>query len=112
MFTIISTMTRPSTASAWWLDTPSLVAQSNIVKELQNDPLVISMTQVESPDGLILTRSFDYNSYNDYQNWIAKVTERDQTVFAERNQYIVNNGHTLKIEESLDGGPTVIEKQL
>jgi hypothetical protein len=112
MFTVTSTMTRPSTSSPWWLDSPSLVNEGNVIREFQSDPLVLALSEVGSPDGLTLTRNFTYNSYNDYQNWISKVTEADPTIFANRNEYIVNNGHTLKIEESLDGGPKVVEKLL
>lgn len=112
MFTVISTTTRPSTASAWWLDAPEHAAERDIIVNLQNDPLVISKELEESADGLTLVRTFNFNSYTDYQVWVAKILEANPTLFANRNQYIISNGQTLKVEESVAGGPFVIEKQI
>lgn len=112
MLTVTSTTTRPSTASAWWLDAPANAAARDIIINLQNDPLLLSTETVESADGLTLVKTFNFNSSIEYQNWISEIIEASPTIFTDRNQYITDNGQTLKVEESVDGGPAVIEKQI
>ena len=108
MFTVTSTLTKPTTSIAWFSDTPDgLVMQS-----FYDDELVLSKTMTTATDQLSKTTLLTFNSYNDYQNWITKATEADPLVWIKRNDYIVANNMTLKVEESIDGGAAVIEKMI
>jgi hypothetical protein len=107
MFTVTSTLTRPSASISWFSET----GEGNTLASMINDPLVISSSKSnDTVSPLSKTTSVTFNSYDDYQAWINKIQQADSTVFAKRNDYIVANGMTLKIEESTDGGTAVIEK--
>lgn len=106
MFTVTSTLTKPTTSIAWFTDTPDGL----LVQNFYNDALVLSKNLTVSIDQLTKTSLLTFNSYNDYQNWISKAMEADTLIWIKRNDYYVANNMTLKIEESLDGSAAVIEK--
>ncbi len=108
MFKVTSTLTRPTTSITWFSDTPDGL----VIQSFYNDALVLSKTITTATDQLSKTTELTFNSYNDYQNWIAKATEADPLVWIKRNDYIVANSMTLKVEESIDGGAAVIEKMI
>lgn len=110
MITVITTMQRPDTSSAWWFD--ALTTEAAIINDLITDPLMTSNTKVVSEDALTVTKTATFNTYTDYTAWIDKVLLADPELLIKRNLYIEANNQTLKIEESVDGNPPVIEKQL
>lgn len=107
MFTVITTITRPTTSIPWFADT----AEGSVLANMNNDPLVISQ-EVTGGDTLTKVYTSNYDSYESYQAWIAKISEVDATLFAKRNDYVVANEMTLKVEESLNGATPVVEKLL
>jgi len=108
MITVTATTTRPSTAIAWFLDTDPVAEALHTNLRLESEVLNTSTTT--SFDGLTLTGVLEFNNYDAYYAWIEKIKVADPLFLAKRNDYIVNNGHTLKIEESLDNGPAIVEK--
>ena len=110
MITVTATITRPSTASAWFLDTDP--AADALHTNLRAEPEVLSSSTVQSDDGLTSTGILNFNNYDAYYAWTEKLRVADPLFLSKRNDYIVNNGHTLKIEEALDAGPAVVEKLL
>ena len=106
MFTVTSTTTRPSASISWFSDTPD----GQILQDIGHDALVINKTITISEDELTKVSVMSYNSYDDYHAWIAKVVQADNTSFLKRNDYIVANGMTLKIEESIDGSAPIIDR--
>ena len=108
MFTVTSTLTRPSQLISWFSDTPDGTA----LKENMADSLILNKTVTVGADDLSKVTAVTFNSYDDYQTWLGKVAQADSTALLKRNNYIVANSMTLKIEESLDGSAAIIEKQL
>jgi len=108
VFTVTSTLTRPSQSISWFSDTPDGTA----LKESMADSLILNKTITTGADDLSKVTAITFNSYDDYQAWNNKVTQADSTALLKRNNYIVANNMTLKIEESIDGGAAVLEKQL
>ena len=108
MFTVTSTLTRPSQLISWFSDTPDGTA----LKESMTDSLILNKTITVGADDLSKVTAIVFNSYDDYQTWITKVSQADSTALLKRNNYIVANNMTLKIEESIDGAAAVLEKQL
>ena len=108
MFTVTSTLTRPSQLISWFSDTPDGTA----LKESMADSLILNKTITVGADDLSKVTTITFNSYENYQNWISKIQQASSTLLLQRNNYIVANSMTLKIEESLDGGPIYVEKQL
>ncbi len=106
MFKVTSTLTKPNTSIIWFSDTPD----SMVLQSFYNDALVLSKTMTTSTDQLTKTTELTFDSYETYQNWITKATETDPMIWIKRNDYIVANNMTLKVEESIDGGAAVIEK--
>ena len=105
MFTVTSTTTRPDISVSWFTST----SDGEVLTTLFSDTLVIEST-TNGEDSLTRITSLTFNSYDDYQSWITKVTEADATLLLKRNNHIVTNSMTLKVEESIDGGTPVIEK--
>ena len=108
MFTVTSTLTRPSASISWFSDTPDGIA----LKESMTDPLILNKTITAGADNLSKVTAVSFNSYDDYQTWLGKVAQADSTSLLKRNNYIVANSMTLKVEESIDGGNPVIEKMI
>jgi hypothetical protein len=108
MITVTATMTRPNTDSPWFLAADP--AMSAILVNLKSEPEVLSSSSSISFDGLTSTGILEFNSYDTYYAWTEKLRTADPLFLVKRNDYIVNNGHTLKIEESLDNGPAIVEK--
>jgi hypothetical protein len=107
MFTITATTTRSSTSTPWFNATPA----GSIFTTLYQDPLITAY-QINGEDSLSRSLSLTFNSYDEYQSWLNKINEADGTLLLKRNDYIVANAMTLKIEESIDGGTPIIEKLL
>jgi len=108
MITVTATTTRPSTAIAWFLDTDPVAEALHTNLRLESE--VLSSSTSQSNGGLTSIGILNFNSYDDYYAWTEKLRVADPLFLSKRNDYIVNNGLTLKIEESLDAGPTVVEK--
>lgn len=107
MFTATTTITRPATSIPWFSDT----LDGAILVSMNSDPLVTGQT-ITGADSLTRVSSLTFNSYDDYQSWITKVTETNNTLWIKRNDYVVANSMTLKVEEIVDGGAPVIEKMI
>lgn len=107
MFTATTTITRPATTTPWFSETPD----GSILVSMNNDPLVVAQT-VTGAESLTRVSSLTFNSYDDYQSWITKVTNADSTLWIKRNDYVVANSMTLKVEETVDGGAPVLEKMI
>lgn len=107
MFTATTTITRPATTTPWFSETPD----GSILVSMNNDPLVVAQT-VTGAESLTRVSSLTFNSYDDYQSWITKVTNADNTLWTKRNDYVVANSMTLKVEETVDGGAPVLEKMI
>ena len=105
MFTATTTITRSATSTPWFSDTPD----GTLLVSMNSDPLVLEQN-ITGADSLTRVSSLTFNSYNDYQNWITKAVETDPMIWIKRNDYIVANNMTLKVEESIDGGAAVVEK--
>lgn len=105
MFTTTTTITRSNTSTPWFPDTPD----GAMLNSMLNDPLVVEQN-ITGSESLTRVLLLTFNSYDDYQSWINKIAETDNTFLVRRNDYIVANSMTLKIEESVDGGAPVIEK--
>ena len=108
MITVTVTMTRPNTNSAWFLDVNQ--TEGAMMLNLQAEPEVLNISNVLSNEGLTSAGILEFNNYDAYYAWTEKLRTADPLFLAKRNDYIVNNGQTLKIEESLDAGPAVVEK--
>jgi len=105
MFTVITTITRPNTSTVWFTET----ADGTIIQNMHNDELVVDHTITNSENGLSRITSLTFNSYDDYHTWISKVIQLDSTLFLRRNDYIMSNNFTLKIEEVINGSSPIID---
>ena len=106
MFTVTSTLTRPSTSIGWFSET----ADGAVLQGFANDALIVDKAITFSEDGLTKVSTMTFNSYDDYHSWISKVVQSDNTTFLKRNDYVVANGMTLKVEESIDGSAPIIDR--
>jgi len=107
VLTVISTTTRPSTSISWFSDTPDGAIIQNIT-----NALIVNKTNTIGADGLSRENTLTFDSYENYLLYISKVNEIDATLLLRRNEYIIANGMTLKIEEKIDNGQPLLEKQL
>ena len=105
MFTVITTLTRPSTSSSWFSET----TDGEMLRNMQNDELVLDKTTSTGDDGLSRITSLTFNSYDDYHTWLSKIIQLDSTFFLRRNDYVMSNNFTLKIEEVINGSSPIID---
>jgi len=110
MLRVTSTMTRPSSESAWFFEADIEVAK--VLNNLKTASEIQNSSTSISNDSLTYIGIFEFNSYGDYYSWTEKIREADAMFLLKRNDYIVSNGHTLKIEESVDNDTLLVEKQL
>lgn len=110
MLTVTVTTTRSNIESPWFHDADA--SSADVLATARQQSEVQSSTTSVSTDGLTFTGILNFNNYDAYYAWTEKLRVADSLFLAKRNDYIVNNGQTLKIEEALDAGPAVVEKLL
>jgi len=110
MITVTTTMTRPNTDSQWFMNADPALASIIASSKIELGSTILNTSTTTSFDGLTLTGVLEFNNHDAYYAWTEKLRTADPLFLAKRNDYIVNNGHTLKIEESLDNGPAIVEK--
>ena len=108
MLTVTATTTRPNTESPWFHDADTSAAA--ILETARKQSEVQSSSTSVSSDGLTFTGVLTFNNSDDYFAWTEKLRVADPLFLVKRNDHIVNNNQTLKIEEVTDGAPPVVEK--
>jgi hypothetical protein len=106
VLTVTSTTTRPNASINWFYDT----ADGAVLQGFANDALIVDKAITLSEDGLTKVTTMTFNSYDDYHSWISKAVQSDNTIFLKRNDYVVANSMTLKVEESIDGSSPIIDR--
>jgi len=112
MFTVIVTTTRPNTAISWFTESTENAADAAVLASYQNDESIISMNTTFSEDNLTKTLELAFNDYSSYQAWVGKILAASPMALVNRNEYIIANGSTLKVEEIYENGDRIVEKQL